>query len=134
MNNLYAPYRQQHARGQRDWIGSQDFRVVLCTSGYTFNENHEFLQSVPAGSRVATSELLANRTASGGYCGADPVQFLTVPAGSTVASMVVYADVGSDVTDFLAAFIDTAVGLPFETHGGGLTINWDAVFAAIFRL
>ena len=73
-NALYSKAKERGLVGGINWT-SGDIRVVLIrTSGgdnpYTFSAAHEFLASIHADARVATSDAFASKSVTGGVANA----------------------------------------------------------------
>lgn len=130
-NKLFPKGREAFLGGDLDW-DAQTFKVVLLTSGYTYNAAHDNLDDVTGGARVATSGALANKTKTDGTADADDVIFTTPGAGSTITQFVIYQDSGVEGTSKLVAHYDTATGLPLTTNGGNINLVWNA--SGIFTL
>lgn len=88
----------------------------------------EFLSSIPAGARLATSPALSSKTTNSPRPGvmdaADPVfsGITTVDAGE---ACIVYKHTGVDGTARLIALYDEAsAGLPFGPFGSAVTLTW----------
>lgn len=104
---------------------ADNLKVVLLDSGYTFSAAHDNLDDVGAGTRVATSSNLANKTGTDGYLNSDDVVFSAVAAGDTVTQLYLYKDSGSEATSKLIAFYDTnasAAAISVATNGGDITV------------
>jgi len=122
-------------------------KVMLVTSAYAVDRDHEFVSSAAAAEIVATNY-------TGGFAGAgrktlasktvvadlandraefDAADVLWSAIGgatnATIAALVVIKEVTNDAASILLAYIDTTTGspgLPFTTNGGDLTININA--------
>ena len=104
---------------------SGDVKAVLVDlADYTFSATHEFLTSVPAGARVATSANIASKTVTDGVFDGGDVTFNTV-SGDPSEAVILYHDTGVEATSRLVAFIDTATGLPVTPNGGNINVQWD---------
>jgi hypothetical protein len=134
-NSLYDKGRESFLNGEIDWTDHDIKAVLVQTSGgYTVDlANHQYLSSISAGYRVATSANLASKTTTAGVADAADVTFSAV-TGATVGAAVIYRDTGDADTSPLIAYIDTATGLPVTPNGGNLTITWDSGANKIFKL
>lgn len=135
-NTIYPSAREKYLTAGLDWA-SNDMRVILCDSGYTYNAAHNFLDDVPAGARLATSGSLTNKTTTDGVADADDVTFPTVPAGDTVTSVLIYRHTGTEATSDLVLFMDeTAAGAVINrlTDGNDIVVRWSNSATKIFRL
>lgn len=130
-NKLYPQFKKNV---QKKLIDLETDTVMAClvdTAIYTYDAAHEFLSSISAvgspavDARVGTDQELTGKSIStaGVFDAGDPT-FPSV-SGDPVEAVVIYVAVGSPATYYLAAYIDTATGLPFTPSGGDETINWD---------
>lgn len=129
---LYDPGREGFLDGSIDW-DTNDQRVMLVLSSYTFSAAHKFvadLGAVDNGRSVA----LGTKTVTGGVADAADTT-LTATAATASKAIVVFQHTGSDATARLIAYIDTATGLPF-TPAAGQTVNvvFDNGANRIFKL
>ena len=134
MNGRYAKGREKFLCAEINWL-TDEFKAVLVSAGYTPNLNtHEFLSSISAGSRVATSDAIADKTSTGGWAGANQIVWQAVPAGTTCTAMVIIKDTGLVSTSPLLAYIDTGVtNLPLDPSGAKVTFLIDPG-TGLFRL
>lgn len=113
-------------------VDSADYAVNLAT--------HEFLSSVAAAGRVATSPALANKTTTAGVFDADDAALGNVSGDPSEALVIVQSSAvagGADVADTaqrLIGYIDTATGLPVTPNGGAISVLWDSGSNRIFKL
>lgn len=116
------------------WSGSinwttDNIKVVLVDHGTDtpVPATDEFLSSIAAGARVATSGNLTGKTVTAGVVDAADIT-ITGVTGATVESIVVFKDTGVEATSNLIAYIDTTSdsSLPFTPNGGDVTISWNA--------
>ncbi len=133
-NQLYAKAKESFLSAGIN-LSAHDIKAVLVDLGqYTPNFNtDQFLSSIPAGARIATSGNLANKTVTGGVFDADDVTFTTV-SGVQSEAIVLYRDTGDAATSNLIAYIDTATGLPITPSGGNIVVQWDNGANKIFKL
>lgn len=110
-----------------------NIKVVL-TRGYApVYGVHEFLTSIVAGSRVATSANLGGKTFTLGVFDAGNVTFAAVPAGLACDYLIIYQDTGVDATSRLLCGLDTGfAGLPVTPDGSDIQVTWAA--GGIFAL
>lgn len=114
-----------YANGDLAW-GSNNVKVVLCSSSYTPNTAagaDEFLNVIPGGAQVAISGNLASKTNTGGTLDAADLTISSV-SGSTVTQFVIFNDTGTDSTSELEFLYDTATNMPVVPNGGNITIQW----------
>ena len=127
-NAIYPKYKQAAMSNgaNHDLIGGNVKVVLVDLADYSYSAAHEFLSSVPAGARVATSPNLASKTATdGAFDSANPT-FSTV-TGDQSEALIIYIDTGVEATSRLVAFQDTGVtGLPVTPSGGDIIIEVDA--------
>ena len=135
-NTLYDKGRQRFLEGQLNWL-TDTYKVLLVnTSAYTPNFGvHEFLSDIPSSARVGTTSgvALTSKTTTGGAADAADITFSSV-SGSTVQTLVIYRDTGTEGTSPLIAYIDTATGLPITPNGGDIIVTWDNGANRIFKL
>jgi len=133
-NALYDKGRESFLNGDIDWTADNIKVVLVDTADYTVDlVNHDFLDDVAAGGRVATSGNLASKTTVAGVADAADVVLSTV-TGDPSEALVIYKDTGTASTSNLIAYIDTATGLPVTPNGGDITITWDSGSNKIFKL
>ena len=133
-NALYDLGRESFLRGEISW-NSDNIKVVLVdVTGYSVNLGaHQYLSSISAGDRIATSDNLGSKSTTNGVADAADVT-LTDVTGDPAGAIVIYQDTGSAATSRLIAYIDTASGLPVTPNGGDITIQWDDGANKIFKL
>lgn len=132
-NAVYPKGKEALLRGEVD-LEDDDIKIVLVTSSYTYDDDHETLDDVPGGSRVAMSAALTSTTVTGGAFDADDVTFVAL-TGSTVAAYVVFKDTGTESTSTLLAFIDTrgdTTPISYTPNGSDLLLTHNA--AGIFTI
>jgi hypothetical protein len=134
-NQLYNKGRELHATGGVNWTTS-DIRMCLVYSSYTFDATHEFLTSILPAERCAVG-VIANRTATDGYCDGDEVPFVGLDCTTdNVAYIVFYLHTGDDATSSLLVYYDVVGGFPL-VQDGDYTIFPDLAFGptgAYFRI
>ena len=115
-------------------LDAGDIRAILVDTGaYTVDiANHDFLDDVPMGARIAVAALTAESVTGRVFDAADTV-FLSV-SGTTVEAVVLYNHTGTEGTSRLIAYIDTATGLVLTPNGADVTAQWDNGANKIFRL
>lgn len=123
-NRLYNPARQSFLEGGIAYL-TDTIRLVLVGAGYVPDTTtDQFLSSIPAGQRIATSSPLIGKTSTNGIANAAAVVYPPL-SGPLVMYLVLYQDTGSDASSRLIALWDSAVNLPFMPNGGTLTVKWD---------
>ena len=133
-NALYDKGREGFLDGSIDW-DTDDIRCILVdTDDYSVDlANHDNLDDIAAGARVAVSGALASKTVTAGVADATDVTFSTV-SGDQSEALVIYKHPGVEGTSRLIAYIDTATGLPVTPSGGDIIIQWDSGESKIFKL
>lgn len=121
MNALFDKGRQAFAEAQINWLTDTIKAILIDTGAYAVDlATHDFLNDIPVGARVATSNPLTGKTTTNGVLDADDITF---PAGYTMPAptgeaIVIVKDPGSgDANVRLIAWIDTATGLPITPNG-----------------
>lgn len=133
-NALYDKGREKFLRGEISWNADSIKAVLVDTGQYTVNlASHEFLSSIPAGARIATSPNLGTKTTTNGVADAADVTFAAV-SGANCEALVIYKDTGDPATSPLIAYIDTVTGLPVTPNGGDIQVQWDEGANKIFKL
>lgn len=116
--------------GTLDLPTAADLRVLLVTTAYAFDADHNFVSDVVASElsvggyarQPLTTETITEDDASDfAYLDADDTAFGALAAGQTIGGAVVYkfnaADAAAEVIGFYD-LVDTA------TNGGTVTIQW----------
>jgi hypothetical protein len=114
-------------------MSTDDIRVMLVLSSYTFSAAHKFVADLGAVDNGRSAALGTKSFTSGVFDAADTT--LTATAATASKAIVVFKHTGSDATARLIAYVDTATGLPF-TPAAGQTVNvaFDAGANKIFKL
>ena len=131
---LFDPGREGFLDGSIDW-DTNDMRVMLVKSAYTFAAANKFITDLPAATADnGRSAALGTKTVTSGV--ADALD-TTLTATSAVAcnALIVYQYNASDGSARLIAYVDSATGLPF-TPAASATVNiaWDNGANKIFKL
>jgi hypothetical protein len=115
-----------------DWI-ADTFKAMLCTTQYVENRDDQFIDIGGANDAVdarvpgSTDQTLTGKAIGKDTVGdfaffkAGNVTFTAVPAGATVAKVVVYKDTGVTTTSKILAVFDVT---DTATNGGDVTIAW----------
>ena len=129
---LFDPGREGFLDGSIDW-DTDDIRVMLVLSSYTFSAAHKFLSSLTS-SDNGRSGALTGKTVTDGIADAADTT-ITATAATASKALVVFKHTGSDATARVIAYIDTATGLPF-TPAAAQVVNvaWDNGANKIFKL
>ena len=133
-NALYDFGRNEFLLGDIDWV-ADDIRLVFVDEADDTIDLavDDFLNDRAAGSRVATSGALDNKSSSAGVADADDETVSTV-TGDPFESIDGYLHTGNEATATLIFNIDTATGLPCTPNGGNITIAWDSGANKVFKL
>lgn len=133
-NALMPKYKEALLSGSANTsLTTGNVKVILIDlADYTYSAAHEFLSSVPAGARVATSGNLTGKTVVNGLFDADDVTFTAV-TGDQSEALFYYIDTGVEATSRLVFFEDTGVtGLPVTPNSGNITVTHNV--SGIFQL
>lgn len=132
-NALYDIGRNSFLLADIDWLVDAFDVVLVDTGAYTLDlVNHDFLDDIPVGARIATANL-AGMSAAAGVADATDTVFSAV-TGVTIEAVVIIKDTGAAATSDLIVWIDTATGLPVTPNGGDITVQWDSGANKIFKL
>jgi hypothetical protein len=131
-NQLYPKGREGFLDGSIDW-DTDDIRVALVESTYTFNTAHDFLDDLGTNDN-GRSAALAGKTVTDGVADANNTT-ITATGALACNALVIYKYNASDAAARLIAYIDSATGLPF-TPGASQVVNitWDDGANKIFKL
>lgn len=133
-NSLYDSGREGFLGGTIDWDSDAIDVHLIDAADYTVDlANHDFLDDVAAGARVATSSALTSKTITAGVADAADVTLSSV-SGDQSEGILINVDSGVESTSELIGYIDTATGLPVTPNGGDITITWDSGANKIFKL
>jgi hypothetical protein len=139
-NAAYPLFLQALLDGDAD-VDDGDLRVIGAnTTGagtlYTYSAAHDFLDDVPAGSRVAVSATIANTTVTSGVLDGDDTT-LSGTGGDSIEALILYLHTGTESTSRLVAYLDTGIGgLPYTPPGGAWSVDvvWDSGANKILKL
>ena len=133
-NTLYDSARQRFLEGQFNWMTDTIKVLLVDTSAYTPNTSlHQYLSDVASAGRIAGPVTLTSKATTGGAADAADVTFTSV-SGASIEAIVLYADMWTEATSPLIAYIDTATGLPITPNGGDIIVTWDNGVNKIFRV
>lgn len=134
-NALYDKGREKFLKGAID-VSTDDIVALLVDAGsYTRNlSTDEFLDDIPGGAVLATSDPLTSVTTTAGVLDADDVLWASVPATGQGDYVVLFKDTGTPSTSPLIGIIDTGTGLPVTPNGGDITAVWSSGASKIFKL
>lgn len=133
-NTLYDFARQRFLEAQLNWMTDTIKVILVDTGAYTPQAAvHQYLADIPISARIAGPVTLTSKTTTGGAADAADVTFTSV-TGSSIESIVIYSDSGTEATSPLIAYIDTATGLPITPNGGDIIVTWDNGTNKIFKV
>lgn len=126
-------------------LSSDTIKVMLVTSSYTFNADHDFISDVSAnelsvtgytggfggsGRKTLTGKSITeDDTNDRAYFTASNVTWATLSAGQTIGGAILMKEVTTNADSPLIAFVDL---VDTATNGGDITIAWNA--GGILRL
>lgn len=117
-------------------LATADLRVMLVNTGYTFDNNHNFIDNSGAGDPIDQEisvggyarQALANETVTEddtndfAYLDADDAVFTALVAGQTIGGAILFDQAGgADTARVVIAFYDLT---DTATNGGNVTIQW----------
>jgi hypothetical protein len=133
-NTLYDYARQRFLEAQLNWMTDTIKVLLVDTGAYTPQTSvHQYLADIPVSSRIAGPITLTSKTTTGGAADAADATFTSV-SGSSIESIIIYSDTGTEATSPLIAYIDTATGLPITPNGGDIIVTWDNGTNKIFKV
>lgn len=123
-NRIYPKCKQALGNKQID-LDTDDLRVILVKSSYTYNAAHDFLDDLGANT-LGTAQAIGSRTLTNGTLttAATSVTFSAVTTGQTVNAVVYYIHTGTSSTSNLVAYVDTQADttpISITTNGGDVT-------------
>lgn len=132
-NALYAKAKEAFLSKQIDLLNDTIKATLVDSADYTLDlANHDFIDDVPAGARVATVTL-SGKSVTGGVFDAADATFSSV-TGDQCEYIIIWQDTGTESTSCLIAIIDTATGLPITPNGADINVVWDNGANKIFAL
>jgi hypothetical protein len=116
-------------------MDTDDIRVILLGTGYTYDSADEFVSDLTPGSNeIARSAAgLSGKSVTDGVFDATDLVF-TALSGAQVKSVVLFKHTGSDATARVLLYLDTGTGFPFTPNGADFTIAWDNGANKIFKI
>ena len=133
-NTLYDFARQRFLEAQINWMTDTIKVLLVDTGAYTPQTSvHQYLADIPISARIAGPVTLVSKSTAGGAADAADCTFTSV-TGSSIESILIYADSGAEATSPLIAYIDTATGLPITPNGGDIIVTWDNGTNKIFKV
>lgn len=107
---------------------------AIDTANYTYSDAHEFLSDVGGSARVGTAVTLASKSVTSGVFDAADITFSGWSSAPSVEALIIVVDTGIEATSPLAAYIDTATGLPLDALETEVPVAWDNGANKIFAL
>lgn len=132
MSAVYPKAKEQFEQAGINLL-TDDIRVMLVLSSYTYNAAHVFLADLGAVDNGRSAALGTKDVTNGVFDAADST--LNATAGTASNALIVFKHTGSDATARVIAYIDNAVGLPFTPEAAQTCpIVWDNGANKIFAL
>jgi hypothetical protein len=140
MSFLYNTAKRDFANGVHDWdAGGQIVKVLLVTSGYTPDKDHDFVNDVASfevagtgyvgGFGGAGRKAIANRTVVADLANdraeldGDDISWASLNVGA-IAGAVIFRERTADSDSELIAFVDS--GFPVTSSGTDFLIAWNS--------
>lgn len=127
---LYTEGAQKIFEAVFNWVGD-NYDALLLPSSYAFDATDVFISDLGT---ITKRVALASKTNVDGVLDAADVTFAAVAAGSTVGSLVIAKNTGSDATSPLLLHDSAVLGLPYATTGGDITLKWNDGAAKIIKM
>lgn len=133
-SQLYPSARQLFRTAQLSWLVG-DYKAILLPEAYIPDFADVFLADVSAGVRIATSDLLENKTVTEGVCSCDPIHFGILVDSRNAAKMLIYKHTGDEATSNLIVFLDSTelLGTPLPLVGFDYFYVPSSLEGGIFR-
>jgi len=119
--------------GAMNWL-TTNFKVMLVTSTYVYNADHNFRDSITneitntgytaGGNALAGEAIVQDDTNDQAEYDATDTVFTSLAAGDLPDAAIIYQDVGSAATDILLAYCPLTT--PPAPDGNNYTIVWSA--------
>lgn len=132
LNSPFYPKGAEKVWGGAINFLTDDIKLALVPSSYVYDPAHEFLDDV--GAVIGAPQALANKSVAGGVFDADDANFGAIAAGSTIGMGVIFKDTGVAGTSPLLMRTTDVLGLPMNTNGSGVVVQWSNGAARIFSL
>lgn len=132
-NAVYPKALEKFLSGSMNLL-TDTIKVSGLTSAYTYSSAHEFRSSLAG---VTFTSTLANKSVTDGVFDADDLTITGVSPGSTITSLAIWKDTGSNSTSPLIYYADTfSSGIPIfiELTGGQIIISWSDEPTRIFKI
>jgi len=126
-DKVYPKSKAQMMKALLD-LTTVTMRAYLLDGTYTYNDSHEFLSDVGAGTRVARTNPLTSKTVNlttAAFDSDDPTA--EAVTGDNVNQIILYVDTGSEATSRLIFYKDTGIStIPFTPDGSDIRITVNA--------
>ena len=134
-SQLYPLARERFGKKLLDWREGV-VRAILLPEAWIPNFSAEYLSSISAGTRVATSTEITDRDIPGGVATGSSAVFPQVFDTRYVSQAVLYLDTGDESTSLLILYVgpEDLVTEPFIPQGFDYYLNPDAATGGYFRL
>lgn len=122
MSQMYDPGREGFADGSIDW-DTDDIRVMLVLSTYTYSAAHKFLSDLGAVDNGRSAALTSKTVANGVLDAADTTVVATAESASK--ALVVFKHTGADATARVIAYVDgrARVQVAASAAGGATAVT-----------
>jgi len=132
---FYPHAAQLLLNGELDFE-SDAIHVALLPQSYQYNSAHATLADAGGMASFAQGKHIAleNRSVDSGVFNASHIDFGPVASGWNVGSALVYRDAGTDLDSVPVLHVANLYGVPFNTNGGIVTLQWATDSAKIFAL
>ena len=135
MSAVYSKYKEKCLSSAAPDLTTTNIKLVLVDAAdYTIDlTNHDFLDDIVIGGRVATSGNLGTKTITNGvFDAADLTPAFAAATGDPSEYVVLYQDSGAAATSVLIAVWDAGTGLPVTPNGGDINVAFDNGASKIF--
>lgn len=134
-SQLYPYARELFATAQLDWRAGV-VRGLFLPVSYVPNFDNQFLSDIFSGVRIAISEEIQSRTATGGLCSGLAAKFPLLFDNRLVSQAILFRDTGVESTSTLIAYLgdEDLVNEPFQPIGFDYYIYPNVVEGGFFRL
>jgi hypothetical protein len=131
---VYPKAKEQYAQAGINML-TDDIRVMLVLSTYTYNAAHQFISDLGAVDNGRSAALGTKDVTNGVFDAAD--SSITATAGSPCNALIIFKHTGADGTARVIAYLDSTsiLGLPFTPEAGQICpAVWDNGANKIFAL
>lgn len=108
------------------WDGDTFAAYLVDTADYAVNlATHDFVNDITAGVEEGPVTIGSRTVALDGILDGADIVFTSAAGDPCEAIIIADTEPGSDATNPLFIYIDTATGLPVTLNGGNVTVVWD---------